>query len=125
MSFTIMKGQKQMTTQQMTWSNDNNWYYFEYEDGRTLFVKGDNFIEAVQDRKHAYLQERFPGKDVDFDLSDNDVEVVYNEAESELLDPEEWEMHALELESGQQLEETPNYWQYPAWIEVKNASPTR
>jgi hypothetical protein len=82
----------------MTYNHDRDEYYFEYGNGRVLHVGGDSFVDAAHRIKLA------------------NTEAAYDAAREEALDPEYWELAALEVPKGKQLEDMPNFGQYDAWI---------
>lgn len=82
-----------------------NQYEALLPDNRVLIVDGNAFIEAVRDRIHVHPV---------FQL--DEYEKQYRKQEEALLQDDIWVLNALEVPSGQTIEEQPFYCQYDAFI---------
>ncbi len=114
-----------MAQEQLTWDHNNNWYYAELEDGRTLYVNGDAFAEGRLEMARCFFAEVHSEMDEDtayelFSETANEDGSEANECDTrawnELIDPLTWVNDAVEVDKYGNPLDPKITWSFDAWI---------
>ncbi len=112
--------------QQLTWNHNDQNYYAEIENGKTLYVSGDAFAEGRLEMARCFFAEAHPEMEQDaaYELYAETANDEGSEADkcdtrawNELIDPLAWVNDAVEVDDeGFPLDPKMANFHFDAWI---------